>query len=91
MDEFFTWAILATFAGASSATAIITQLIKSALSKIPTQILSYAVALIILLLATAATGTATDWTGWAIIPLNAIIVSVAANGMFSAVVRFKDK
>ncbi|MDR2558687.1 MAG: hypothetical protein LBC86_03970 [Oscillospiraceae bacterium] len=87
MGEFFTWAILATFAGASAATAVITQTIKRVLSKVPTQLVSYAVAVIILLLATAATGTAEDWTGWAIIPLNAIIVSAAANGAYSAATR----
>jgi hypothetical protein len=90
MNEFFTWAMLATFAGASLATTIITQFIKGALSKVPTQIVSYVVALVVLLLATAATGAAADWTGWAIVPLNAILVSVAANGTFSAIVRVKD-
>jgi hypothetical protein len=90
MDHFFTWATLATFAGASAATAIITQFIKGWLAKIPTQVVSYGVALIVLLLATAATGGATDWTGWVIIPLNAILVSIAANGAFAAVVRTLD-
>jgi len=86
MEHFFTWATLATFAGAATATAIITQYIKKPLAKIPTQLVSYAVALIVLLLATAATGGA-DWTGWVIVPLNAILVSIAANGGFAAVVR----
>ena len=90
MGEFFTWSNLATFAGASAAVAAITQLVKEPLSRIPTQLVSYAIALAILLAATGATGTAEDWTGWAIIPLNAILVSVAANGTFSAIDRIKN-
>jgi len=88
MSEFFNWETLATFAGASVATAIITQFIKKPLAKVPTQIVSYAVAAVVLALATAAMGTAESWTAYAIIPLNAILVSVAANGEFSAVSRF---
>lgn len=89
MDEFFTWSMLASFAGAGVATAIITQFVKKPLAKIPTQIVSYAIALIILLLATAATGGAEDWTGWAIIPLNAVLVSLSSNGAFEAITRKK--
>lgn len=91
MNEFFTWTLLATFAGASAATAIITQFVKEALSKIPTQIVSYVIALVVLLVATAATGGVSDWTGWAIVPLNAILVSLAANGSFVAVTRITNK
>ena len=90
MDHFFTWATLATFAGASAATALVTQFIKGWLHKIPTQLVSYGVAVVILFLATAATGAATDWTRWVIIPLNAIIVSISANGAFSAITRCTD-
>lgn len=87
MNEFFTWTLLATFAGASAATAIITQFLKGPLAKIPTQLVSYVIALIILAVATAATGGASDWAGLAIIPLNAVIVSLAANGAYDGVVR----
>jgi len=91
MNEFFTWGLLATFAGASAATAIITQFVKEPLAKIPTQIVSYVISLVILLLATAATGGTGDWTGWAIIPLNAVLVSLASNGTYSAIQRISDK
>jgi uncharacterized membrane protein len=87
MNEFFSWAMLATFAGASIATAIITQVLKTLLSKIPTQLVSYVIALVVLLLATAATRAAEDWTGWAIVPLNAILVSLASNGTYDAITR----
>ena len=92
MAEFFTWAILITFAGATAATSLVTQFIKGlgVLSKVPTQLVSYVVALIILLAATAATGAAHGWADWAIVPLNAIIVTMAANGAYSAVERFRD-
>lgn len=91
MNEFFTWQTLVTFAGASVATAIITQFLKEPLKKIPTQLVSYVIALLILLVATAATGGAGDWTAWAIIPLNAILVSLASNGTFEAVTRASGK
>lgn len=87
MDQFFTWETLATLAGCAAATGIVTQLLKDALKKIPTQLLSYIIALLILSAATAATGSASDWTGWAIVPLNAVIVSLSANGAFAAVKR----
>ena len=90
MAEFFTWALLITFAGASAATSIVTQFLKEPLRKIPTQFLSYIVALIVLLLATAATGSATYWGDWALIPFNAILVSMASNGTFAAVSRFRS-
>lgn len=90
MDQFFTWETLATLAGCAAATGIVTQLLKDALKKIPTQLLSYLIALLILAAATAATGSASDWTGWAILPLNAVIVSLSANGAFDAVKRVTD-
>lgn len=91
MSDFFTWEILATFAGATTATAIITQFIKEGLKKIPTQIVSYVIALVILALATAVqSGTGAGWSVWALIPFNAVIVSLSANGAYAAVDRIKN-
>ena len=89
MDQFFTWELLATFVGAATGTGIITQFVKDVpfLKKLPTQFLSYLVALLILTVATAATGGATDWTAWAIIPLNAVLVSFSANGAYDALAK----
>lgn len=89
MDQFFTWELLATFVGAATGTGIITQFVKDApfFQKIPARFLSYIVALIILAAATAATGGATDWTGWVIIPLNAVLVSLSANGAYDALAK----
>ena len=87
MNELFSWGVLGTFAGASIGTSIITQFVKGWLAKVPTQIVSYIIALILMVVATAAITGAADWTEWAIIPLNAIIVSLAANGEYAAVKR----
>lgn len=90
MNEFFTWQTLATLSGCAVATGLVTQFVKDYLSKIPTQIVSYVIALVILAVATAATGNGTDWAAWAIIPLNAVIVSLSANGAYTAVERVTE-
>ena len=89
MDTFFTWSTLATLAGASVAVGLITQFLKDAI-KIPTQWLSYILAVIILAAATLFTG-GTDVSLWAIIPLNAVIVSTSANGAYAAILRATNK
>lgn len=91
MDQFFTWQTLATLAGCTAATTILTQFLKNLFKKLPTQWLTYIIALVVLTAATAATGAATDWTGWAILPLNAVIVSLGSNGAFSAAKRISGK
>ena len=92
MNEFFTWEFLGTFAGATLATAILTQFFKGVFDRLPTQILSYILALVVMFCATAATlGFASDWTVWAMIPLNAVLVSLASNGAYDAVVRVTGK
>ena len=89
MDEFFTWQSLATFAGASAAVAIITQFLKNAFKKLPTQWLSYIISVIILYAATYFSTGLTAATA-AIIPFNAILVSLAANGAYSTIIRVKN-
>ena len=86
MNEFFTWATLLTYAGATLATTLVTQLLKGIgfIDKIPTRIFSYVVALILLLGATFFTGTLT-WETAALCLVNAVVVSLAANGAFDAV------
>lgn len=92
MNEFFTWAILATYAGATLATTLVTQLLKGIgfIDRIPTRIFSYAVALIILLMATFFTGGLT-WDAAALCVVNAVVVSLAANGAFDAVSMKAEK
>ena len=88
MNEFFTWTTLATYAGATLATSLITQLIKGVgfIDKIPTRITSYAIALVVLLAATFFTGGLTLEAG-ALCVINAVVVSLAANGAYDAVAR----
>lgn len=89
MNEFFAWSVLVTFSGCSIATGIITQFLKNTFQKLPTQWLSYLIALVILYAATYFTGGLTLPSA-AIIPLNAVLVALAANGAYSAVLRIKN-
>lgn len=88
MNEFFSWQIISTFAGCAAATGIITQFAKNLpfLRNIATQWVSYVISVILLFLATLFTGGLTGASA-AIIPFNAILVSLSANGAFSAVKR----
>jgi len=87
MNEFFTWQLLATFSGATLATGIITQFIKEwpVFKNIRTQIISYIIALIIIAGANSALGSLTGAAEWGIVPLNALLVSIASNGGFDVV------
>jgi len=86
MSEFFTWATLGTYAGAVLAVALITELIKgiSWLDKLPTRIVSYGVAIFVLIAANAVAGTLT-WAAVGLCVINAVVVALAANGGFDAV------
>ena len=90
MNEFFTWAVLLTYAGATAAVGLIPQLFKGVgfIDKIPTRITSYAIALVVLLAATFFTGGLTLEAG-ALCVINAVVVSLAANGAYDAVARNK--
>ena len=88
MDQFFTWQMLATLAGCTTAVGIFTQFLKDAFDRLPTQWLSYALAVVVLGLATLFTGGADAGT-WALIPFNAVIVSTSANGAYAALLRAK--
>ena len=82
--EPFTWEYLATIAGATLATLLIVQLLKLPLDKvwkIPTRIVVYVIALIILLLATLFTGSLTVESG-VLTAVNAVIVALAAMGAY---------
>ena len=84
MNSFFTWQALMTCAGATLATSLITQLIKGVkpFAGIPTRIVSYAIALIILLAATLFSGG--GWNELAIAFVKSAVVALAANGAFDA-------
>ena len=90
MQEFFTWTMLATYAGATLATTLITQLIKGIgfIDRIPTRLTTYAVALIVLVVATVFTGDVTV-SSIALCVVNAVVVALAANGGYDAVTKKK--
>ena len=88
MNEFFTWSFLATFAGCATATAVITQFIKNlkGIKNVATQWISYGIALVLLFAATYFTGGLTGPAA-ALIPFNAILIALAANGAYAAITR----
>ena len=82
--EPFTWAYLATIAGATVATVLIVQLLKLPMDKvwkIPTRIIVFLIAAIVLLLATYFTQGLT-WENALLTVLNAVIVALAAMGAY---------
>lgn len=88
MTEFFTWQGLVTCSEAALATAMITQLIKDVgfVKKIPTRLVSFLAALLILAVSTVAT-RGFDWKELALTVLNAMIVALASNGAFEALAQ----
>ncbi len=88
MNTFFTWETLATFSGCVAGTSLITQFVKNLpfLKGIATQWISYVIAVILLLGATYFTG-ALAWASGALIPFNAVVIALSANGAYSAIKR----
>lgn len=86
--EFFNWNMLGTYAGATAAVGIFTQLTKNipGIKKIPTQLWSYMIAAIILVLSQVFNGECTV-PSIVLSCLNAGIVSLAANGGYDVVTR----
>lgn len=87
--EPFSWEQLATIAGATVATVLIVQLLKLPLDrvwKIPTRIMVYFIALVILLLATQFTTGLTAQNG-ILTAVNAVIVALAAMGAYEVTIR----
>ena len=90
MDGFFTWSMLATYAGATMATGLLTQLFKGIFANMATQLLSYIVALVVLLASTFFTGALTFESG-ALCLINAAVVSLASNGAYDAIKRARKR
>ncbi len=88
MDTYFTWTVIGTLAGCTAATALITEFLKGVFKKFPTRLLSYIIAIILMICATI---FSSDYNvqSFFIIPVNAIIVSLAANGGFDTVNSIK--
>ena len=89
----FTWEQLVTIAGATLATLLIVQLLKLPLDKvwkIPTRIIVYVIALIIMLVATYFT-TGLTWSSAGLTAVNAVIVALAAMGSYELTFRYVDE
>lgn len=92
MTEFTTWEILATHAGAIAMTALVVQFTKGTLDKLvklPTQIYSYFVALVVLYAAYFFTGQLSASNAMLLL-FNGIIVAVASNGAHEGVSRVME-
>lgn len=88
MTEFVNWATLATYGGALAMVLLLTQFTKDLVfvKNVPTQIWSFVLSFIVLLMAVSFTeGLTIDLFAQTI--LNAVIISVAANGSFEALQR----
>ena len=88
--EFFTWDKLGTYAGAAALVALITQLTKELpyIRRVPTQVWSYVLAVIVLIASQVFTGAFTISSA-ALSLANGVLVSLAANGGYSLITRVK--
>ena len=92
MNEFFTWAGLATYSGCLAMVLVLTQLTKglSQISRLPTQLWSYILSLLILLTASYFNGNFT-LENTVLSLFNAAIVSLSANGGFEVLKKIIGK
>lgn len=98
MNEFFTWEMLATFAGAVAATMLVVQFAKSSIDELlikfglhlPTRLFAYLVAVPVLLLGLFFTGSLTIST--AVLSLfNGFLIAAASSGTYDTVKQFANK
>jgi hypothetical protein len=85
MNDFVTWDIIGTYAGAVMVVGLITQLLKyfPLVEKLPTQLLSYLLSFIILTASQLALNTF-SLASLGLNIINAVIVSLASNGAYTA-------
>ena len=88
--ELFDWSLLGSNAGAAMAVAVLTQITKGipGIARIPTQLWSYLLALLTLLLAMLF-GPGFSASGAVLALFNAALVSLTANGGYAAVERVR--
>lgn len=92
MSEFINWTTLGTYGGALAMVMVLTQFTKELafIKKIPTQLWSYILALVVLMCAMVfSTGLTIDTFFQTL--FNAVVVSIAANGGFSVVKKITEK
>ena len=90
--EFVSWEILGTYAGAMAMVGVITQLTKNSklISKIPTQLWSYILSVVIMLCASLFLEQLT-LSNAVLTIFNAALVSLGANGGYEGLVRVFSK
>ena len=88
--DLFNWSLLGSYAGSVFAVGVLTQITKGipGIKRLPTQLWSYALALVTLLLAMAF-GPGFTAQGTVLAFFNAALVSLSANGGYLAVSRLK--
>lgn len=92
-ESFFTWADLASYAGATMAVLIITQFTKElpGIVKIPTRIWAYILSVVILILGTVFTVSPIGPQEILLCLINAVLVAMAAIGGYHTVADIKDR
>lgn len=92
-ESFFTWADLASYAGATLAVLIITQFTKElpGIVKIPTRLWAYILSVVILILGTVFTVSPIGAQDILLCLINAVLVAMAAIGGYHTVADIKDK
>ncbi len=91
-ENFFTWADLASYAGATMAVLIITQFTKElpGIVKIPTRIWAYILSVVILILGTVFTVSPIGPQDILLCLINAVLVAMAAIGGYHTVADIKS-
>lgn len=85
MNEFVTWEALGSYAGAVMMVTLITQFLKGTpLKNWNSQLVAYGIAVVLLLGAEAFGGQAVTVQGVTLCLLNAVMVALAANGVYDA-------
>ena len=89
--QFLTWEMLGTYSGTLGTVLILTQLTKELpwISRIPTQLYSYLIALVIMIV-TAVFGGRTAASDVVLLFFNAAVVALSANGGYDAMVRVME-
>lgn len=92
-ESFFTWADLASYAGATMAVLIITQFTKElpGIVKIPTRLWAYILSVVILILGTVFTVSPIGPQEILLCLINAVLVAMAAIGGYHTVADIKQK
>ena len=89
MNDLMNWTTLGTLAGATAAVLLITQYIKPLLPKIDTRLIVLGLAIVILEIATAVSGGATQ--DYILAILNAVLVASSAMGAYQVTFAPSDE